>query len=265
MSGLERLGVRARKCTNYKTIDDVRVDLLRKGFMPNYRTWVQHGEGNLDDLTRRSSLDKLVVSTSTGTAVTVGIRYARARPRSAGSLRITIGGLCPSSAWHRITRSGFGGTAFFRLQRGYEHRIYESWRMRASKRLREIMHGIRNKGAPHGWIREDLWEDFKKLKQVNKRNRASSTGGSLHTGGSTTYEATRERMAVELGRTPMQSEVFARTHTRKEDREWVDKRSSDVNDAYEAELKRLQDERQAAIDAGDPAPPQSTRPRCGHE
>ncbi|MED6153816.1 hypothetical protein PIB30_105768 [Stylosanthes scabra] len=40
----------------------------------------------------------------------VRIRYARARPRSAGSLRITIGGLCPSSAWHRITRSGFGGT-----------------------------------------------------------------------------------------------------------------------------------------------------------
>ncbi|MED6166974.1 hypothetical protein PIB30_114674, partial [Stylosanthes scabra] len=93
--------------------------------------------------------------------------------------------------------------AFFRLQRGYEHRIYESWQMRAAKRLREIMHGIRTKGAPHGWIREDLWarlvefwqqEDFKKLKQVNKRNRASSTGGSLHTGGSTTYEATRERM-----------------------------------------------------------------------
>ncbi|MED6224191.1 hypothetical protein PIB30_081534 [Stylosanthes scabra] len=40
----------------------------------------------------------------------VGIRYARARLRSAGSLRITIGGLCPSSAWHWITRSGFGGT-----------------------------------------------------------------------------------------------------------------------------------------------------------
>ncbi|MED6127840.1 hypothetical protein PIB30_091996 [Stylosanthes scabra] len=123
------------------------------------------------------------------------------------------------------------------------------------------MHGIRNKGAPHGWIREDLWarlvefwqqEDFKKLKQVNKRNWASSTGGSLHTGGSTTYEATRERMALELRRAPTQSEVFARTHTRKEDREWEDKRSLDVNDAYEAELKRLQDERQVAIDAGDP-------------
>ncbi|MED6106985.1 hypothetical protein PIB30_009833 [Stylosanthes scabra] len=126
------------------------------------------------------------------------------------------------------------------------------------------MHGIRNKGAPHPWIRQDLWdrlvefwrqEDFKKLKQVNKRNRASSTGGSLHTRGSTTYEATREMMALELGRTPTQSEVFARTHRRKEDREWVGKRSSDVNDAYLAELKRLQDERQAAIDTGGPVPP----------
>ncbi|MED6196699.1 hypothetical protein PIB30_049833 [Stylosanthes scabra] len=59
-------------------------------------------------------------------------------------------------------------------------------------------------GATHGWIRDDLWkrlvefwrqEDYKKLKQTNKRNRTSETGGSLQTGGSTTYEATRERMA----------------------------------------------------------------------
>ncbi|MED6165040.1 hypothetical protein PIB30_095901 [Stylosanthes scabra] len=32
--------------------------------------------------------------------------------------------------------------AFFRLQRGYEFAIYESWRMRAAKRLREMMHEI---------------------------------------------------------------------------------------------------------------------------
>ncbi|MED6207589.1 hypothetical protein PIB30_037109 [Stylosanthes scabra] len=103
-------------------------------------------------------------------AVTVGIRYARARPRSLGSFRITTGGLCPSSAWHRIMRSIFG---FFPITAGYEFKIYESWRMRASKRLRELMHNIRNKGAPHRWIRDDLWdrlvefwrqEDFKKLK-----------------------------------------------------------------------------------------------------
>ncbi|MED6149096.1 hypothetical protein PIB30_059235 [Stylosanthes scabra] len=41
-------------------------------------------------------------------------------------------------------------------------------------------------------------DDFKKLKQTNKRNRGSKTGGSLHTGGSTTYKATRERMEVQI-------------------------------------------------------------------
>ncbi|MED6203228.1 hypothetical protein PIB30_113495, partial [Stylosanthes scabra] len=107
--------------------------------------------------------------------------------------------------------------SFFRLQRGYEGRIYASWRQRAAKRLRDLFHEIRNKGAPHPWIRDDLWdqlvefwrqEDFKKLKEVNKQNRASSTSGSLHTGGSTTYEATRERMTLELGRTPDRSKTF---------------------------------------------------------
>ncbi|MED6173456.1 hypothetical protein PIB30_059633 [Stylosanthes scabra] len=77
----------------------------------------------------------------------------------------------------------------------------------------------------------------------------SETGGSLHTGGSTTYEATRERMAMELGRTPTQSEVFVRTYTRKEDRLWVAKRSEDANDASLEELKMLQKERHAIIDA----------------
>ncbi|MED6186909.1 hypothetical protein PIB30_071244 [Stylosanthes scabra] len=101
----------------------------------------------------------------------------------------------------------------------------------------------------------EFWrqEDFKKLKEVNKQNRASSTGGSLHTGGSTTYEATRDRMTVELGCTPTHSEVFEGTHTRKEDQLWVDKRS--VDEAFLAELKRLQAERQALMEAGCPKPP----------
>ncbi|MED6142709.1 hypothetical protein PIB30_116320, partial [Stylosanthes scabra] len=56
--------------------------------------------------------------------------------------------------------------------------------MRSAKRLREMMHEIRKKGAPHGWIRDDLWmrlvefwkqEDYKKLTHTNKRNRASET------------------------------------------------------------------------------------------
>ncbi|MED6112154.1 hypothetical protein PIB30_059162, partial [Stylosanthes scabra] len=45
-----------------------------------------------------------------------------------------------------------------------------------------------------GWWNFWWQVDYRKLKKTNKRNRASETGGSLHTDGSTTYEATRERM-----------------------------------------------------------------------
>ncbi|MED6143359.1 hypothetical protein PIB30_005631 [Stylosanthes scabra] len=65
---------------------------------------------------------------------------------------------------------------------------------------------------------------------MNKANRASNTGGSLHIGGLTTYSAMPLKMAEELKRTPTQSEVFTRTHTKKKD--WgqgVDKRLEDAN------------------------------------
>ncbi|MED6151800.1 hypothetical protein PIB30_085882, partial [Stylosanthes scabra] len=150
--------------------------------------------------------------------------------------------------------------------------------LRASKRLRELFHEIRKKGAPHGWIPEDIFarlvefwrqDDFKKLQQTNTKSRASETGESMHTGGSTTYLATRERMFIEMGRTPSFSEVFVRTHTCKKDcYEWVDKRSHDckvdstsllrltsLTTLFEVEKNRLEVERQAIIVAGGPEPP----------
>ncbi|MED6213486.1 hypothetical protein PIB30_093916 [Stylosanthes scabra] len=142
-----------------------------------------------------------------------------------------------------------------RWRRGYEFAIYESWWMRAAKRLREMMHEIRNKGAPHGWIRDDLWdrlvefwrqEDYKKLKQTNKKNRASETGGSLHIGGSTTYEATRERM-VRVG-------AGATTDTELGLCEDPHPEGGSAA-AFQEELKGLQTERQAIIDSGGPEPP----------
>ncbi|MED6127796.1 hypothetical protein PIB30_091572 [Stylosanthes scabra] len=140
---------------------------------------------------------------------------------------------------------------------------WDRWR-RAAKRLRELFYEIRKKGAPHGWIPENIFgrlvefwwqEDFKRLQQTNTKNQTSETGGSMHTGESTHYPATRERMSLEMGQTPSFSEVFARTHTRKKDREWVDKRSHDYKEAFEAEKNRLEAERQAIIDGGNPEPP----------
>ncbi|MED6134731.1 hypothetical protein PIB30_039733 [Stylosanthes scabra] len=95
------------------------------------------------------------------------------------------------------------------------------------------------------------------MRRANKTNRASSTGGSLHTGGSITYPATAKKMAIELGRPPTQSEVFVRTYTKKKDQgQYVDTRSEQFVEAVKAEVKRLEDERDAGIAAGlPPGPP----------
>ncbi|MED6199673.1 hypothetical protein PIB30_078142 [Stylosanthes scabra] len=188
----------------------------------------------------------------------VGIRYGRAQPRSPGSSTITTGSLCPSSVWPVMRWSVFGGaigglsfaysagmragsiplggrepprdcaTCFTRsktrerLTRGYEMTCGTSW---SSSRGRRTSRSSRRSTSRTG-----------RPRRVDHFIR-----GLHHT--------------VELGRTPTHSEVFARTHTRKEDQLWVDKRSADVNEAFLAELKRLQAERQALMEAGCPEPP----------
>ncbi|MED6185901.1 hypothetical protein PIB30_061569 [Stylosanthes scabra] len=75
-------------------------------------------------------------------------------------------------------------------------------------------------------------------------------------GGSTTYHSTAKKMATELGRVPLQSEVFLRTHTRKKDRgQFVDERSEQQIEQHKAEIKRLEDKRAARIAASEPAGP----------
>ncbi|MED6140084.1 hypothetical protein PIB30_089803 [Stylosanthes scabra] len=117
--------------------------------------------------------------------------------------------------------------------------MHDAWLARAAKRLRELFHGIHEKGYPSNWIPDDIFKQLKKywasdeymaLKRTNKANRASSAGGSLHTGGSITYPATAKKILEELGHTPTQSEVFTQTHTKKKDRgQWVDRRAEDTN------------------------------------
>ncbi|MED6196194.1 hypothetical protein PIB30_045086 [Stylosanthes scabra] len=88
------------------------------------------------------------------------------------------------------------------------------------------------------------------MKRTNKANRASVTGGSI------SYPATAEKMTQELGRTPTQSEVFTRTHTKKKDRgQWVDKHAVDENQEYEDEIKWVKEQRAELISAGCPELP----------
>ncbi|MED6145121.1 hypothetical protein PIB30_022119 [Stylosanthes scabra] len=69
---------------------------------------------------------------------------------------------------------------------------------------------------------------LKKRSVVNKVNRASSTGGCLHTGGSATIPKTRARMTRSLDRPPTEPELFRETHKRKRDRSVVEQRTDDL-------------------------------------
>ncbi|WMV51000.1 hypothetical protein MTR67_044385 [Solanum verrucosum] len=63
-----------------------------------------------------------------------------------------------------------------------------------------------------------------------KKARGSLKGGSLHTGGAKTVGTITREMEKELGRTPIEPEVFKKTHVRKKENEsdpnmWVEKRA----------------------------------------
>ncbi|MED6184364.1 hypothetical protein PIB30_046763 [Stylosanthes scabra] len=127
----------------------------------------------------------------------------------------------------------------FQVHKGEADKMRDAWLVRASKRLRELLHGICEKGYSSQWVPDDIFkrpkdywasDEYQALKRTNKANRASSTGRSLYTGGSVTYPTTTEKMSQELGRTPSQSEVFTRTHIKKNDRgQRVDKRAEESN------------------------------------
>ncbi|MED6218072.1 hypothetical protein PIB30_023607 [Stylosanthes scabra] len=153
----------------------------------------------------------------------------------------------------------------FRFRKGEADKMRNAWLARASKRLRELFHGIREKGYPSYWIPDDIFKrlkeywasnEYQALKRTNKANRASVIGGSLHIRGSVTYSATAENMSQELGRTTTHSEVFTRIYTKKKDRgQWVDKRAEESNQLCDDEIKQLEEERIELITAGCREPP----------
>ncbi|XP_052207983.1 uncharacterized protein LOC127811838 [Diospyros lotus] len=90
------------------------------------------------------------------------------------------------------------------------------------------MHRIRNGEDEAIWMDPDVrkpldakWaeERNKKIATQNKKNRASETGGLLHTGRSIPFSLTRRRLATELNCEPNEFEFFRRTHTRKHNQE----------------------------------------------
>ncbi|WMV25347.1 hypothetical protein MTR67_018732 [Solanum verrucosum] len=87
--------------------------------------------------------------------------------------------------------------------------------------------------AYHSWseipnsIRQTMFYEFKywntdKFKAMSeqvKKDRCSLKGGSLHTGGAKTIGTITREMEKEMGRTPIEPEVFKMTHVKKKENE----------------------------------------------
>ncbi|MED6164046.1 hypothetical protein PIB30_085896 [Stylosanthes scabra] len=120
----------------------------------------------------------------------------------------------------------------FRFVRGDEANIRKAWEIRAAKRHRGMMHNIREKGAPHQWIPDDIFRRY------------------------LDYWASADYQAAEIRCVPSQSEVFLWTYTRKKDRgQFVDEQSEQQIEQHKADVKYLEDERAARIATGEPAGP----------
>ncbi|WMV37314.1 hypothetical protein MTR67_030699, partial [Solanum verrucosum] len=83
--------------------------------------------------------------------------------------------------------------------------------------------------AYHSWS-EIPNNKFKAISDQAKKARGSLKGGSLHTGGAKTVGTIAREMEKELGCTPIEPEVFKKTHVRKKETEsdldvWVEERA----------------------------------------
>ncbi|MED6218948.1 hypothetical protein PIB30_031288 [Stylosanthes scabra] len=139
--------------------------------------------------------------------------------------------------------------------------IRKAYNYRAGRRYQQIMADLRDGELQRlKWMTETLRgqllhrfatdEGFKKCQASSKKNRGSSKGGCLHTGGSVTIPKTRARMTRSLDREPTDAEVFRETHTRKRDRSIVEKRVDDLLTEFSANLEQATQHAQEEGDEG---------------
>ncbi|XP_073222386.1 uncharacterized protein [Cicer arietinum] len=116
----------------------------------------------------------------------------------------------------------------------HNFQIKNIFNTKGSMRLSDMLMQARKKRKCPTWMGETVWNDlekiwmdssFKKISNRAKKNRVSSKGGAVHTGGSISIAEHTIRMAEELGRDPTLDEVFLKTHTKKKDNSWVDERA----------------------------------------
>ncbi|XP_070057627.1 uncharacterized protein [Nicotiana tomentosiformis] len=134
-----------------------------------------------------------------------------------------------------------------------QNAINSIFEKKAAQRIKDTMFAARNAGKMPNWLRKDVWDkllekwntaEWKEKSEQAKAHRASSKGGSLHTGGSISLVAHKLRLEMERGRDMSHAEVFEEMHKKKKrdnTREhWVETRALDTYEDYHKRVEEWQ-------------------------
>ncbi|XP_070048947.1 uncharacterized protein [Nicotiana tomentosiformis] len=123
----------------------------------------------------------------------------------------------------------------------HENLVNENFEKRAQNMIKDTHFVSRKGGSRYLWLREDIWnqllekwntEEWKQRSENVKANRASSKGGSLHSGGSIRFAAHRLRLEKAHGGDVSHATVFEETHKKKKKdgtrESWVEPRASET-------------------------------------
>ncbi|WJX75311.1 hypothetical protein P8452_58855 [Trifolium repens] len=139
---------------------------------------------------------------------------------------------------------------FVSWEQNFEEKIERNFHIACGKRLRDFLNRARNKNGKPTWMSQTGWkflilrwaeDDFKKLSQQNRINRASKKGGSLHSSGNIAHHEIALNLSLKFDRSVDPDELFRVTHKKKTG-DWVDFRSETTHDNYLGHLTQLTQE-----------------------
>ncbi|WMV33614.1 hypothetical protein MTR67_026999 [Solanum verrucosum] len=141
-------------------------------------------------------------------------------------------------SWTEIPNS-IRQAIFNNFKSRYNLVIGTTFERKASTRLSSWLKKVRDNGEHPGWMLPHVFDElgqywntnkFKAISDQAKMARGSLKGGSLHTGGAKTVGTIGREIEKRLGPTPIEPEVFKKTHVRKKENEsdpdvWVEERA----------------------------------------
>nr|XP_027186999.1 uncharacterized protein LOC113784914 [Cicer arietinum] len=146
--------------------------------------------------------------------------------------------------------------------------VRRNFEKRSAAKMSQLMQDARKdlENKPT-WMGERMWEqlkaiwnssNFQKKSEINKRNRNSMDGASLHTGGSIPHRVLWKKMKETKGEDPTFSDFYFRTH-RTKDKNWVGIHAESAYEKFENKKIELSSEASTFVPGEDEADSQPTK------